>query len=212
MGTRHLSSLVVRGLGVSGVLAVSAASASAAITGVSGQTTWLGSSPVSCFPNQLVGLNAHTWDEQQSVAISGIPVDMTNNPAPHTSAIPGVISGVYDSHFIHFQGIPGVVGAGGSVTFNAPIAAVVFMNFKLDITDGASGSLGTAYPTGNAFRGLNAASAFSLAGNTLTFNLFAVAPTADIVQLRVYTLVPSPGAAGLGAAGLLLAARRRRAA
>jgi MYXO-CTERM domain-containing protein len=193
------------------ILALTGSAASAAIVGVTGNTTWLGTPPPGCAPGQLSGMNAFAWDEQQNVALS-LNVDMTNNPGSSTSPIPGTVSGTYDSHFIHFEGIPGVIGAQGTVTYNNPIVAVIFRNTTLDNSDAPAGAPSTAYPTLYPFRGLSSAPAsfFSINGNTLTFNLNTVAPTQFVDQIRVLTQAPAPGSLALLGLGGLVAARRRR--
>ena len=105
-------------------LSLSAPLTSAAITGVTGATTWLGSPPPSCTLGTLTGITAYTWDEKQNVALN-LPVDMVNNPGSSLSPIPGGISGIYDSHFLHFEGVPGVIQATGTITFSAPIVAEI---------------------------------------------------------------------------------------
>ena len=102
-----------------------AGGASAAITSVSGQATLLGSPPASCGPGALTGLNAFAWDEQQNT-LQNLVVNETQNPGGSASPVPGFVSGVYDSHFIHYEGIPGVINATGTVTFAQPIVAVIF--------------------------------------------------------------------------------------
>ncbi|MBY0112373.1 MAG: hypothetical protein K2Y21_06095 [Phycisphaerales bacterium] len=186
--------------------------ASAAITGVSGQTTWLFASPASCASNALTGFNAFAWDEQQNVPLVNTFVDMTNNPGNSGGPIPGLLNGSFDSHFIHFQGIPGVISAQGSVTFNGTIVGVAFKNTTLDVTDPLVGAFGTVYPTGYPFRGINTSipSFFSISGNTINFNLAALASVGEVAQLRVFTQVPSPGPVALLGLGGLVAIRRRR--
>jgi len=192
-------------------VALSGPTASASITGVTGNTTWLGSPPVSCTPSTLTGFNAYAWDEKQSVTLN-LNVDMTNNPCSSASPIAGTAVGVYDSHFIHYEGIAGAVGAIGTVSFNAPIVAVIFGNLNLDNSDGPAGAAGTAYPTTYPFRGLNAVppSFFSIVGNTLSFNLNTNNPVAFVDQIRVLTQAPAPGSLALLGLGGLVAARRRR--
>lgn len=192
--------------------AFAAQSASAAITAVSGQTTWLLSPPASCVSNALTGFNAFAWNEQQNVPLVNTFVDMTNNPGNSGGPIPGFLNGSFDSHFIHFQGIPGVISAQGSVTFNGTIVGVAFKNTTLDVTDPLAGAFGTVYPTGYPFRGINTSipSFFSISGNTINFNLAALASVGEVAQLRVFTQVPSPGPIALLGLGGLAAFRRRR--
>ena len=192
--------------------AFAAHTASAAITGVSGQTTWLFASPASCVSGGLTGFNAFAWDEQQNVSLTNTFVNMTNNPGNMGSPIPGLLNGSYDSHFIHFQGIPGVISAQGNVTFNGTIVGVAFVNTTLDATDPLVGAFGTVYPTTYFPRGTNTLqpSFFSINGNTIHFNLAALSSVGEVAQIRVFTQVPSPGPIALLGLGGLVAARRRR--
>lgn len=195
-------------------LASSAApTVSAAITSVTGQTTLLGTAPLNCTIGQLSGFNAFAWDEQQNVLISsGLNVDMANNPATDATAIPGTIFGNVDSHFLHWEAIPGVIGATGTVTFSGQIVGVEFLHPSLDITDPLLGSFGTTYPTGFTFRDITFSnSSFSINSNVLSYNFF-ISPIAGVVEVRVLTRVPSPGAAPVaGLMGLALLRRRRGA-
>lgn len=185
--------------------------ASAAITGVTGAATWLGVAPTSCFPGALTGPTVYAWDEQQNVFTGGVFVDMVNNPGSSGGAISGVIGGNFDSHFLHLEDYSGVGPFIGSVTFSGPIIGVIFVNTTLDSTDAGFGALGTAYPTGYPFRGLNSQSSFSISGNTLKFNLWSISPVPEIVQIRVLTHpIPAPGAMALLGLGGLCVARRRR--
>ena len=187
-----------------------AGSASAAITSTAGQALQIGP-PANSGSGFLTGMTAFAWDEQTAVAFTG-PADMTNNPANNGTAIPGVISGLYDSHFIHFEGIPGIIGVQGSVTFSAPIVAVMFNQPNLDNSDAPFGAFGTIYPTTDPLRGISAASIFSIAGNTLNFQLISTVAVGDFEQIRVLThAVPAPGiVATLSIAGGIAATRRRR--
>ncbi|MFN9975447.1 MAG: hypothetical protein ACK58T_36705, partial [Phycisphaerae bacterium] len=121
--------------------------ASAAITGVSGQTNWLLLPPASCTAGTLTGFNAHAWDEQQNVALTNTFVDMTNNPGNMGSPIPGLLNGSYDSHFIHFEGIPGVTSAHGIDTCYGPIVGFSCGYATLDAPDPLFVAFGTVYPT-----------------------------------------------------------------
>jgi hypothetical protein len=195
-------------------LSLSAPLASASITSVTGNTTWLGSPPAACGFNQLAGQVAYAWDEKQGVNLF-LNVDMINNPGTSTSPIPGTVGGgPMDSHFIHFQGVPGVIGVTGTVSFSAPIAAVIFTNTNLDASDAPAGAPATIYPTLYPFRGLSTLppSIFSISGNTLSFNFQTIVPSNFIDQVRVIThSMPAPGSAAmLGLAGASCARRRRR--
>ncbi|HVZ93489.1 MAG TPA: hypothetical protein VG797_03165 [Phycisphaerales bacterium] len=187
--------------------------ADASIVSVSGQTTLLGSPPADCTLGQLAGFNAFAWDEQQNVSVSsGIFFDMVNNPATNATAIPGVLAGTFDSHFLHWEAIPGVVGAAGTVTFSGQILGVEFIHTDLDITDPILGSFGTTYPTGFPFRDITFSnSSFSINNNVLSYNFF-ISPVQGVVEVRVVTGVPAPGVASVaGLMGLAAVRRRRRA-
>lgn len=206
------SSAVVLSIAL-GTVGMAAPGALGSITGTTGAATQI-SPPLACGPGQLTGFTASAWNEQVNVPVStGIFVDMVNNPGTSSGAIPGVISGAFDSHFIHFEPIPGAVGAVGTVTFSGPIVGVIFVNSTLDNTDAVFGAGGTAYPTFYPQRGLSAfpASTFSINGNTLAFNFQATIPTAFVDQVRVLTHVPGPGAwAVMGLAGVVGLRRRRK--
>jgi hypothetical protein len=184
--------------------------AAASIVTVSGQTTLIGP-PIDCSINQLAGTTAFAWDEQQNVSVTGLPTDETQNPGGTAAPVFGVLSGVYDSHFLHFQGIP-LNNAAGSVTFSGPIVGVIWNNAFLDISDGQAGAPGTIYPTGYPTRGLLAPppGVLSVNANVLTFNFQNAFTPNDLVQVRILTQVPAPGACGLLATAGIFAARRRR--
>lgn len=196
------------------VVAAATAGAFGSITSVSGQTTYLGVAPASCVPSALAGFNAYAWDEQQGLMNSaGVFCDMVNNPGVSTAPIPGLLFGTFDSHFIHYENVPGVISASGTVTFSGNIVGVEFNPGSLDNTDAFWGATGTVYPTGYPFRGLNTIpqSVVSINGNVLSFNFFSIAPTNDLVQVRVFTdHVPAPGAGALLALAGVVAGRRRR--
>lgn len=195
---------------VLGVIAFATVS-QGAITGVTGSTTWLGVPPVNCSPSFLMGGTVYTWNEQQNVSTGGVFVDMTNNPGTSAGAIPGVLAGAFDSHFLHLEDYSGAGPFTGSVTFSGQIVGVIFVNTSLDNTDVQFGSGGTIYPTTYPFRGLSTQSSFSIVGNTINFSLMAISPVAEVVQIRVLTKVPAPGSFALLGLGGLVASRRRRA-
>lgn len=186
-----------------------AASAQGMITGFSATVTQLFTPPVANFPS-LTGSNAFAWDEQQNLAVTGVFNDMTLNPSTSTTPTPGVVTGIVDSHFIHFSHVPSIVVL-GSVTFQDPIVGVMFNDTLLDNTDALLGDPGTLYPTGQPFRGMTGGF-ISIIGNTINFDFLSIQPgTVEITQVRVLTQpIPAPGAAALAGVGALLIARRRR--
>lgn len=209
----HHSSLVY--LLMSAVLTGAAASARANIVSVTGMaqlipapSTVMPGASYASLPNF-----AAVWDEQQSVPASGVPADMVNNPATITSAAPGAVSGLLDSHYIHYRHTSST--ATGTVTFSGKIVAVEFQPAALDATDGMFAPAGTTYQSSMFSGGFRGAYVpfdyFSVSGNTLTFDLWGSMPN-DTAEIRVLTEhVPAPGAGvlavmALGAAGL----RRRR--
>lgn len=195
------------------VAAMGATFANGAITGVAGQTTWLALPPVACTPGALVGPNAFAWDEKQNLLVANVQCDMINNPGNSGAPVAGLVSGVIDSHFIHFEPSTAAQFVNGQVTFAGKIRGVIFRALFLDVTDIPLGAPTTIYPTGNPNRGLNAASMFSINNNVLTFHFSSVVPTSDLIELRVLTehIVPAPGCGALLGLGGLVAARRRRA-
>lgn len=196
-------------------LAISSGAASAAISSVGGATTFLAVNPADCTIGQLSGFTGFAWDEQQGVPTGVFGVDMVNNPGTSAGPISGNIGGFIDSHFLHWDPIPGVIGASGTVTFSAPIIGVDFLGTSMDNTDpvfGALGSPNTLYPTSFPFRDITTSSSFfSINTNVLTYN-FSISPIAGVQQVRVYTRhVPTPGAVSVaGLAGLAAIRRRRR--
>jgi hypothetical protein len=193
------------------VLVACAASANASIIGVTGATTWLGVPPVGCNLGQLTGLTAYAWDEKQNVPLT-LSVDMVNNPGSSLAPTAGTLSGVYSSHFLHFEPVPGAVGASGTVTFQDPIVGVIFTPTLLDASDGPAGAPATSYPTLYPFRGLSTVplSFVTISANVLTFNLHTVVPTQFLNQVRVITATPEPGSVALLGLGALICGRRRR--
>jgi hypothetical protein len=187
--------------------------ASANILSVSGNTTLIGA-PAACGWGQLTGQNAFAWNERTGVNLF-LNVDMINNPGSSTSPTPGTVGGgPFDTHFIHFDSVPGIVQAVGTVTFDAPIAAVIFKNTTLDASDPSAGALSTVYPTGYPFRGLSSTppSFFSINGAVLSFNFSTIFPSNFVDQVRVIThTAPAPGSSALlGLAGVACSRRRRR--
>lgn len=205
MASMAMTAVVAAGL--------AASAAQGAIVSVGGQCVQQFVPPPTAVFGTFTGPQAWAWDEQQNRGVSGLPVDLSTNPsASNGTPVPGVISGVVDSHFIHFNDFGGPIN--GSVTFNNPIIGVAYNNNFLDVSDAAVGWFGTVYPTGDPWRGINSlppgGSIVSISGNTIQFHLMVLAGAPDFDQIRVYTLTPAPGSLALLGAGGLLAGRRRR--
>ncbi|MDX2131763.1 MAG: hypothetical protein SFY69_06910 [Planctomycetota bacterium] len=185
--------------------------ASAAVTGVAGQATLVGAPPIANFP-PLSGPNAFVWDEQQNSSNSaGTLCDMTLNPSSSVLPTPGPVFGPVDSHFIHIANFTGTSTI-GTVFYSNPIIGVIYNDQWLDISDIPLGAPGTAYPTGQPLRGMQAG-VVQINANVLRFDIPATPGAAEITQIRVLTRpVPTPGALALAGLGGIVAVRRRRGA
>jgi hypothetical protein len=202
------------------VLAASftAVTANAAITGVTGSTTWLGVNPPNAQQFNLMGPNVYAWDEQVAPAFS-VGLNLFGN-GTYTGFSPyfaGFLSAVaVESHMVHFD--PGAAPpfAVGSVTFSGTILGAIFDESLLSATDASHGALGTVYDTGNPFRSFNANvlgnTTLTIAGNTLNFQFMPTPGQINrMYEVWVFTLVPTPGSMTLaGLAGLVGLRRKRR--
>jgi hypothetical protein len=199
------------------LLSLAAANAQAAITGNSGMTTFLATPPVNAQQFALTGITAYCWNEQSNVNSSATVVNLT---APGTYTGPGanvgVVSGLFESHFIHFDPGAAFGGVGGSVSFSSAIRAVIYDENLLTISDAPFGAGGTTYDTGNPFRSTNGnalgGNVVTYAGNTINFQLGVFPGQVNrMVEIRVLTdVVPTPGTGALALAAALGATRRRR--
>lgn len=193
------------------ILAATACAAEASIVSTSGACIQIGP-PASALPGALQASNAWAWDELGGINLVSMPVDLSTNPSTSFAPVPGFLSGQVDSHFVHFDGFPGVTVT-GSVTFNQPILGVQYSDGNLDLADGVA-SAGTAYPTFAAGRGFfnwTGADHISINGNVLTFEMSAADPTMSLETLRVFTrAIPTPGSAMLLGLGALVGGARRR--
>lgn len=202
------------------VLAASftASAANAAITGVTGTTTWLGVNPPSAQQFNLMGPNVYTWNEQ-TAPVSNVGINLFGN-GTYTGFSPyfaGWLSaGAVESHMLHFD--PGAAApfAAGSVSFSGTILGVIFDETLLSATDASLGSLTTVYDTGSVFRSFGGNvlgnSSLAIAGNTLNYQIMPSPGQINrMFEVRVLTLVPSPGAISLaGLAGIVGLRRVRR--
>ncbi|MBK7405523.1 MAG: hypothetical protein IPJ41_13050 [Phycisphaerales bacterium] len=199
-------------LSLSVLVVLAAGSAEASIVSTSGQCTQIGAPP-SALPGALVAQNVWAWDEQAAITLSGMPVGLGTSPSSSFSPVPGFLSGLADSHFIHLDGVPGAIYT-GTVTFSGTIMAVQYSDTNLDLSDSAA-TTGTVYPTTLSLRGFNnwtGSDFVSISGNVLSFQFSTVSPLNNLEQVRVFTRsVPAPGSAALLVLGGLVAARRRRA-
>lgn len=199
---------------VSAAVFAVAGSSHAAITGTTGACTQIGA-PVSTLPGALVGPPAFCWNEQLNVNTASTAVNIAANGfftgGPHSN----FIGGLFDSHMIHFDASSGVANVTGSVTFNANIAAVIFDSSLLSVSDATFGAGGTTYfAAPSRSYGLNTLAGNSwlnISGNTISFSLWALAPSNFMAEVRVLTQpVPTPGSLALLGLGGLTVARRRR--
>lgn len=194
-----------------------ALAANASITSTSGMATYLGTPPVSAQQFNLTGMTAYCWNEQSGITSSATPVNIASNGL-YTGFSPfnAVISGTFDSHFVHFDPSPFAGGVGGAITFSQNIVGVIYDETLLSLSDGPFGAGGTTYDTGNFLRSMNSniigGNVITVSGNTLTFQLGTGLPGQinRMVELRVLTLVPSPATAGMISLGGLISLRRRR--
>lgn len=191
-------------------VAAAALPAAGSIIGTTGGATQI-VAPFSAMPGALTASNAWAWNEATNISLGSMPVDLSINPSNSFGPTPGFISGLVDSHFIHYDGTPGTLTF-GTVTFSQPILAVQYTDTNLDLTDGLA-TLGTIYPTtlpGRGFFNWTGADFIDINGNVLTFHMVG-AGAPDLEQVRVFTrAVPAPGSVALLGLGGLLAARRRR--
>lgn len=191
-------------------LAAAALPAAASITGTSGMVTQIGA-PASATPGALIAGNAWAWDEATNISLGAMPVELSINPSNSFFPTPGSVSGLVDSHFVHFDGVPGLLIT-GTVTFSQPILAVQYADSSLDLSDSLA-TTGTVYPTtlpGRGFSNWTGADFVDINGNTLTFQMISLGQP-ELEQVRVFTrAVPAPGSMALLGLGGLAVARRRR--
>lgn len=186
-----------------------------AITAVTGDARLIGPPASATQSSFASGQFVWCWNEQQSVRVSGLPVDVLGPAGTINSATPGTLSGVVNAHMLHhhFNFSWPLTPKRGTVTFDGPILGVIFETRTLNATDGVVGSLTTRYAPWELTRGaLSPFQWFSFSGPTLTFE-FQVSNGGfqDYAQVRVITApVPAPGAGSGLVVGCVIGARRRR--
>jgi MYXO-CTERM domain-containing protein len=194
--------------------AAATTTANAAITGTTGACTQIGA-PLSALPGALIGPPAYCWNEQTNVNTASTAVNIAANGFYTGGPYNTFAAGLFDSHIIHFDASSGVAMVSGSVTFNANIAAVIFDESLLSVSDATFGAGGTTY-FNNPNRSyssniMSPGTWLNITGNTIAFDLWAMQPGNYIAEVRVLThAVPTPGSLALMGLGGLAVARRRR--
>ena len=153
---------------------------------------------------------ATAWNEKQGVLLPGAPVDMINHPGSSNAAIAGTLTGIYDSHYIHFRHTKANTIT-GSVTFSGKIVGAEFAATTLAASDAIVAPGGTTYIPASP-RGIFAPmEGFSTSGSTLHFHLKGWPTYFYTAEIRVFTEhVPAPGAGALAVLAGMFAIRRRR--
>lgn len=195
------------------LVAIAAVSpAGAAITSVSGSVQQIAPPSVVMqgFSNTSTPDTATAWDEQQGVFLPGVPVDMINHGGNSNAAIAGTLTGVYDSHYIHYRHWSGNLIT-GSVTFSGKIVGAEFTAITLLSSDAIVAPSGTTYIPGFPRGIFSPAEWFTTSGNTIQFHVAGAPWYSDTAEIRVITEhVPAPGAGALAVLAGMVAIRRRR--
>lgn len=153
---------------------------------------------------------ATAWDEQQGVFLPGVPVDMINHGGNSNAAIAGTLTGIYDSHYIHYRHTH-LAMIIGSVTFSGKIVGAQFSAGTLNPTDAIVAPGGTTYVPAWPRGILSPAEWFTTSGSTIQFFLYGDPSYIDTAEIRVFTEhVPAPGAGALAVLAGMFAIRRRR--
>ncbi|MCC6676012.1 MAG: hypothetical protein IT436_02605 [Phycisphaerales bacterium] len=187
--------------------------AAASITGVTGGIAQIAAPPLVMQGFAIAGANpqlAAAWDERQGISVTGLPVDMINNPGSSSAPIAGPVSGIVDSHYLYFRHLASPVS--GTVSFSGPIVGLAFSAGTLYPSDPVFIPTGTTY-SGGIPRGLSPGiDVVSINSNILTFSLFGDLSYFDTAEVRVLTRhIPAPAAAILPMFAGLSVVRRRRA-
>jgi hypothetical protein len=193
--------------------------ATAGIVSVTGQIDLLSSPPASVKSGQLQSnADIFAFNEHTSVTLSSaLSVDITT-PGTYTtdaSLTPGTIKvgTAVESDFLHADPVNNNSMFDGSVTFSTPILGVIVLSATLSNSDAQLGATGTAYPTGDADRGLELTSGqdfvtLSSDLKTLTVHFFT---HGNVDEVRIITAVPEPSGFVLAACGIVVLAAARAA-
>jgi hypothetical protein len=154
--------------------------------------------------------DATVWDEQQNVFLTGVAVDMINNPGSSASPVAGTLTAPVDAHFFHLLGGSGAP-VQGTITFSGSILGVAFDWPTLNNSDSWVAPIGTTYDTLPP-RGIDPLfELITVSGNALTFDMTGAPHLLDTAQFRVFTeVVPAPSSLMPLLAGGMLPLRRRR--
>jgi len=194
-------------------LLVVCGSAHAGIVSTAGRYTQI-APPPSLAPGQLASTRVgYAIDERQNVLFTGLVDRLGPNlhtPYTHNNAATAFLSTWVSSHIIHAEANgPNLVG---TVSFDAPIIALIYINTRLDASDATLGNIPTTvYPQGVGNRGFSVATVGLDTVRLLNSNTVHLTLGAGIDQIRVLTVgVPAPGPIAALAMGGLLATGRRR--
>lgn len=199
-------------LGLVGGLLGACGTAGAAIVSVSGSVQQI--TPPSLvmqgFSNTSMPDTATAWNEQQGVFLPGVPVDMINHAGNSNAAIAGTLTGIYDSHYIHYRHTH-LNMITGSVTFSGKIVGAEFTAMTLLSSDATVAPSGTTYIPASSRGIFSPVEWFTTSGSTIQFHLYGDPMFLDTAEIRVITeRVPAPGAGALATLAGKIAIRRRR--
>jgi hypothetical protein len=188
----------------------------AAITAGGGATNIIAPPPSTALGALESNTQARAFNEVTNFTLAtNLPVNATT-PGTYTSngsLTPGIIpaGSVINSHYLYTDPVGGATAAyEGFVEFDATVIGIIVLRSDLNSSD-FLGAPGTIYAD-NVARGLELSQAerftLTLTGNRINYRFNTSTATDDI---RVITLVPTPGALALLGVGGLVAMRRRRA-
>ena len=180
----------------------------AAAPGVFVKLTPTAAAPVTVGGDLINDPNLYALDEVQGYTLTA-PLILTGPGGTDITLAAGT---VVNSHYIEWD--PSYDGRGRAditVTFDGPILGVIALTAALQSTDSVFGAANVTYLT-NGPRGVEPpGDTFTIAGNTITLDVYARAPDGfRVLTAAAPSPVPLPAAGWLmaGGLGLLRAARR----